>query len=187
MEDGPMKATRILRLLTVSGLSIQLSFSIITTDTSAQTATRTVKPLTKRLNSQRSTNKLPDLKIENISLDRNQNIIIRIRNSGTLPIPKNEFKKCIVRVQFDRNVEDFYLGSTSKHGKPPIDPAGILLRPGGRISYNTRIRVQKTLQAGVFVDYSNTIIETDETNNKSDRVTLYQGDDQTSPTPEETP
>lgn len=160
------------RLLTVAGIFGFLSFPIITVDATAQAEIKTVKPIKSKLYKQQSANKFPDLTVEKISLDRNRNIIIRIRNSGAGPIQKNQLKDCVVRVGFDRNQEDFYLGASSKQGKPPVDPAGKLLRPGGSVSYNTGIMVHRTLQVDVFVDYRNTIVETDDTNNKSDRITL---------------
>uniref|UniRef100_UPI003563D224 hypothetical protein n=1 Tax=Desulfosarcina sp. TaxID=2027861 RepID=UPI003563D224 len=77
-----------------------------------------------------------------------------------------------VRIRYGKNHEDFNLGTASKKGKAPVDAKGALLKPGGKVSYNTKIRVHEPFRVGVYLDYRNEIAEVDDKNNRSDIVTL---------------
>ncbi|RPI77805.1 MAG: hypothetical protein EHM45_07775, partial [Desulfobacteraceae bacterium] len=110
---------------------------------------------------------LPDLVVSQIRL-QNNNMIIEIRNAGPGAIPDSSFSASSVRIEFDSKVEEFFLGLPNK-GNPALDPARRLKNPGGSVSFDTGLVLDKPTEVIVTVDANQKIAETDEgrTNTKT--------------------
>jgi hypothetical protein len=108
---------------------------------------------------------LPDLIVERVWLDKEGFINFQLKNAGQAEIPNREHRQGMVRVTYGRNHKDFSFRKTLKK-RPPVDPKGLLKKPGGVVPYNTQIRVKERLTITVVVDCTKRIAEANEQNNQ---------------------
>jgi hypothetical protein len=165
-EDSGMKAGDKFRLLIAACIAGLLSFSVFGANGMAQTKTVPVRRIGIEQKKQIQIKKLPDLLVAAIELDDDCHLIITIENAGASTIPDRQFKKCNVNVRHGISKEDFYLGILSKNGKPAIDTYGVLRKPGGKVTYNTKIKMEDTSRVEVHIDPRNLIAEADDDNNR---------------------
>jgi hypothetical protein len=109
---------------------------------------------------------LPDLIVERVWLDDEGFINFQLKNAGQVEIPNKEHQLGMVRVTYGKDHADFSFRKTLKK-RPPVDPKGLLKKPGGIVQYNTQIRVEERLTVKVLVDSTKRIAEADEQNNLS--------------------
>jgi hypothetical protein len=167
-----MKNNRHFDSISYTVIALLIFFLIFPVSVPAKEKMNSVKSIKATVQKNSISRSFPDLVLEKIELDKECCLILKIRNEGSASIPEEKFKDCVVKVWVGGNQENFYLGTTSKRGKPPVDPRGILLKAGGEISYNTGIRVLEETKATVNVDSENAIMETNEANNRSGTVAL---------------
>ncbi len=167
-----MKARYTLTPLVISVVAYFLCWAVCAGNATAQTKNPPVKSIKRMPLKPVKAKTLPDLVVEHVGLDSDCELIITLKNVGPGAIPASQFRKCVVRIRYGKNHEDFNLGTASKKGKAPVDANGALLKPGGKVSYNTKIRVHEPFRVGVYLDYRNEIAEVDDKNNRSDIVTL---------------
>lgn len=109
---------------------------------------------------------LPDLIVERVWLDDKEGFInFQLKNTGQAEIPDREHGRGMVRVTYGKGHEDFSFRKTLKK-RPPVDPTGLLKKPGGVVQYNTQIRLEERLTVTVVVDSTKRIAEENEQNNQ---------------------
>lgn len=167
-----MSYRRNLNLVSVAGLPLLLLFSLMSAGGVAQERLNPAKPAQRNVQKISVAKSLPDLAAEKIELDKDCNLIFTVSNGGPGAIPEDLFKDCVIQVRIGQYQENFYLGMVSKRNKPPVDPNGVLLKPGGRVSFNTGIRIQEETKAAIYVDFQNKIEESNNDNNRSSTVAL---------------
>lgn len=108
---------------------------------------------------------LPDLVVERIWLDNQGYINFSLKNVGKGRMPDREHLLGVVRVKWGKDQENFFFERRSSRKKPPVDPKGVLKAPGGKLKYNTKIRLSSSVKVSVFVDSTEKIAEANEKNN----------------------
>jgi len=108
---------------------------------------------------------LPDLIVERVWLDEKGGINFQLKNTGQGEIPDAEHSMGMVRVSIGNKFEDFSFTSSMKT-KPPVDPLGLLKKPGGVVIFNTGIRLEEKISVSVMVDSNAKITEANEKNNQ---------------------
>lgn len=106
---------------------------------------------------------LPDLVVSEISLDSSDTIIVKIKNIGRGYIKEENFSssKKAALVELSVNNRAFKIPLAN------IDPARVLSRPGGEVSWNTERKTEGTkTDVLVIVDITNVIPESVESNNQ---------------------
>lgn len=88
-----------------------------------------------------------------------------MKNEGKGRIPDQEHLMGVVRTKWGRDQEDFFFKRRSPRRKPPVDPKGVLKGSGGKVSYNTKIRLTLSVSVSVLVDSTEKIAEANERNN----------------------
>ena len=132
----------------------------VTSKGSGQKGITSEGPVTKTIRSP-----LPDLIVERIWLDNQGYINFSLKNAGKGRIPDREHLLGVVRVKWGRDQEDFFFERRSSRKKPPVDPKGVLKAPGGKVRYNTKIRLASSVKVSVLVDSAEKIAEANEKNN----------------------
>jgi hypothetical protein len=108
---------------------------------------------------------LPDLIVEGVWLDKEGFINFQLKNAGQAEIPDAQHRQGMVRVTYGKEHKDFSFRKTLKK-RPPVDPTGLLKKPGEVVQYNTQIRVKERLTVTVMVDSTKRIAEANEQNNQ---------------------
>ena len=108
---------------------------------------------------------LPDLVVENISLDTQCNIVITLNNKGGYA-KGNEHAESMVKVIYGNESEDFYLGALSTKGKAAVDPQKNLIKWNVAVTYTTAITLTTKQTVTVEVNSNGNINESNRRNNK---------------------
>lgn len=135
---------------------------------------------------QKQSGKLSDLRVDQIFLDRECRINLKVRNAGKYKMPDSEHLRGMVRVYFGDSHEDFFLrqGSLKMSGglvsgqaakipggalsrKIAMDPRGALKNPGSSLSYNTNIVLKERVRVKAYPVYFNRIASADKTKGRS--------------------
>src|SRR4030043_683722 len=114
---------------------------------------------------------LPDLVVERVWVDNECSINFTIRNNGG-KIPEGEYAECIVALEYENNYETFSLSSSRVTKHTPVDPKGSLKNPSGAVSYNTKIKIEKTVKATVSVNTEGNVHESNSRNNEIKDIML---------------
>jgi len=103
--------------------------------------------------------KRPDLVISKMFLDKNGHIIVTIKNQGKGFLVMRAKHKT-VNLYFKLNGRD-YGGVTHKE----FDPRNRLIKPNGKVTYKTRIKIKKETVVTAKIDDLNSVIESNKKNN----------------------
>jgi hypothetical protein len=112
---------------------------------------------------------LPDLVVDGVSLDEQCNVLVTVSNRGG-PIPDKEYRQAAIRVQAGHRQETYRPAGTDE-GMSAVDP-GKVLRAGGTLTFNTRIRLEASASVTVTSDPDGVVHEADERNNELRGITL---------------
>ncbi|MBW2591276.1 MAG: hypothetical protein JRD71_11290 [Deltaproteobacteria bacterium] len=109
----------------------------------------------------------PDLKIDKIYLDRNCNVIVRVKNAGKGRVPKTVWTK-----HYPKSSSVYLKVNGKGWGGATIwkfDPRRRLQKPGGTAIYKSNLKVAKSARITATIDHTKQVAESNERNNRKTR------------------
>jgi len=106
----------------------------------------------------------PDLKIDKIYLDRNCNVIVRVKNAGKGRVPKTVWTK-----HYPKSSSVYLKVNGKGWGGATIwklDPRRRLQKPGGTAIYKSNLKVAKSARITATIDHTKQVAESNERNNR---------------------
>lgn len=107
-----------------------------------------------------NSNTKPDLIVQAISLNDQNEIIIELKNSGEGNIDQNLWDESNIILHLKKDGM-----SWANIYKSSFDPNNELINPGGSVSFNTGFKLNQNSTIKASIDYSDIIDEADENNN----------------------
>lgn len=115
---------------------------------------------------------LPDLSVDDLGISPAGTVVCQLRNAGTKGVPNSEYLGTVLRLNIDLKSYDFNMvapGKVEYFQDRPVDPTGILKKPGGVLIFDTGIQIDAFAVVSVILDFENRIREQSEDNNLVER------------------